>query len=258
LILCHIGPRFIRRRHCQASPDTLIIALDGGRVLRAILWGVTGNLRKATWWAALASQGFAWLLIAWGVLQFLAGYWVGGIWSALIGMFLNSAAQGGYQQVLIRQALHGQPVRRFMTAEPIVVPTSLGLMQWVEDYVYRYHRKAFPVVSGDRLVGIIDTSALAGVPRSEWDQHTVGEVMWRDLSALTIAPDSDALDALTKLQRPGISRLLVTEGDRLVGSVSFKDLLRFLSLKLELEGDEPGNGPDAAQYETREQVVSHR
>jgi Zn-dependent protease len=233
--------------------------LDGGRVLRAILWGASGNLRRATWWASLAGQGFAWLLIAWGVWQFFSGYWVSGLWSGLIGMFLNSAAQGGYRQALIRQALQGEPVRRFMTTDPVVVPPSLDLLQWVEGYVYRHHRKAFPVASSEGLGGVIDTSALAGVPRSEWGRHTVGEVMRRDLPALTISPDGDALDALGKMQREGVSRLLVTEGGRLVGIVSLKDLLRFLSLKLELEGpDAPGNGPGVADYESGRHAASHR
>jgi predicted transcriptional regulator len=107
---------------------------------------------------------------------------------------------------------------------------------------------------------------LAVITRSEWELHTVGEVMRRDLSALTIAPDRDALDALARMQREGVSRLLVTErdrvpgeGDRLVGIVSLQDLMRFLSLKLELEGpDEPGNGPGAAAEEPRQHAVLHQ
>jgi Zn-dependent protease len=124
--------------------------LDGGRVLRSILWAATGNLRRATRWASYAGQTFAWVLITVGVLQFFAHDWVGGIWSVLIGMFLNSAARSGYQQVLLRQALQGEPVRRFMNANPIVVSPSLDLRHWVEDFVYRYHHRAFPVAANGR------------------------------------------------------------------------------------------------------------
>jgi len=230
--------------------------LDGGRVLRSLLWAVTGNLRRATRWASFAGQAFAWLLIAWGVYQLFAGQWLGGIWSGLIGMFLNNAAKSSYQQVVVRQALQGERVRHFMNPQPIVVPPSLNLRQWVEDYVYRYHRKMFPVVSGDHLEGVISTRTLADLPRSEWELHTVGDVMRRDLDALTIPPQADALDALARMQRLGVSRLLVTEADRLVGIVSLKDLLRFLNLKLDLEGpaeesvpagapEEPGRGQTA-------------
>ena len=210
--------------------------LDGGRVLRSILWGVTGNFRRATYWASLSGQTFAWLLIVWGLMQFFAGNWLGGIWLSMIGLFLNTAAQSGYQQVLVKQALQGEPVRRFMNSDPIVVPRSLDLLQWVEDFVYRHDRKTFPVISKGHLEGYIDTTMLARIPRGEWDRHTVGEVMQHDLTALTISPDADALAALGKMQRSGVSCLLVTLDDRLVGIISLSDLLRFLNLKLELEG----------------------
>ena len=87
-----------------------------------------------------------------------------GIWLGLIGLFISSAARSGYEQVLIRQALEGEPVRQFMNPNPVVVPVTLSLHHWIEDYVYRYHHKAFPVVDGDHLVGLIDTPALAGIP----------------------------------------------------------------------------------------------
>ncbi|HZT80838.1 MAG TPA: site-2 protease family protein, partial [Gemmataceae bacterium] len=216
--------------------------LDGGRVLRSILWGLLGSLRRSTRWASLLGQGFAWVLILLGVFRLFWGADIlGGMWSILIGMFLNNAARASYQQVVLRQALEGEPVRRFMNPQPVVVPPTLDLARWVEDYVYRHHRKAFPVASDGRLEGYITTQALANIPRGEWAHHTVGEVMRHDLDALSIAPDADAMDALGKMQRTGLSRLLVTEGGRLVGIVSLKDLLRFLSLKMELEGEEKQN-----------------
>jgi Zn-dependent protease/CBS domain-containing protein len=215
--------------------------LDGGRVLRSILWGATGNLRKATYWASLLGRGFAWLLIALGVLRILDKDW-NGLWWLLIGWFVNNAARGSYQQVLVRQMLGGEPVRRFMNPQPIVVPPEIDLRRFVEDYVYRYHRKAFPVGAEGRLDGYVSTQALSGVPREEWEAHTVGEMMERDLKALSIRPDDDALKALGKMRRTGLSRLLVVEDGRLVGIVSLKDLLRFLQLKLELEGDERDDG----------------
>lgn len=209
--------------------------LDGGRVLRSILWAALRNLRRATYWAALSGQAFAWLLISLGILNFFAGYVFNGIWLGLIGLFLNNAARGSYQQVLVRQVLRGEPVSRFMNRHPIVVPPVLDLRGWVEDYVYRYHRKMFPVASNGHVEGVISTQALARFPRAEWDKHTVAEVMRQDVGALSIAPDADALVALGRMQRTGSSRLLVTDGDRLVGMISLKDLLRFLNLKIELE-----------------------
>ncbi len=101
----------------------------------------------------------------------------------------------------------------------------------------------FPVVSDGHLEGCVETRALSQIPRGEWDRHTVAEVMRHDLTALTISPDADALDALSKMQRNGVTCLLVTARDRLVGMIGLSDLLRFLDLKLDLEGaDDSGSG----------------
>jgi CBS domain-containing protein len=124
--------------------------------------------------------------------------------------------------------------RRVMN--PIAVSPSLDLHHWVEDFVYRYYHHTFPVATDGRLLGVITTRALSQMPREKWAGHTVGEVMASDLRPLTIAADADAMEALTKMQRTGSTLLVVTEGDRLLGIVSLKDLLRFLNLKLELEG----------------------
>jgi CBS domain-containing protein len=122
-----------------------------------------------------------------------------------------------------------------MTPDPATVPATLSLREWVEKHVYRRHHKAFPVGSDGRLVGFITTAALAGIPRSEWDLHTVGEVMWRVVGYFSVQPDTDALNVLAQMQRTGSSKLLVVDQGRLEGIISLKDLLRLFELKLELE-----------------------
>jgi Zn-dependent protease/CBS domain-containing protein len=240
--------------------------MDGGRVLRSILWGISGNLRKSTYWAALGGRAFGWLLIGLGVLEMVwpllnpvaaggRGLNLSGLWLAIIGLFINNAAKGSYRQVLVRQALGGEPVRRFMNTNPIVVPPWTDLRHFVEDYVYRYHRKAFPVGAEGRLEGYVTTQVLARYPRDEWETHTVANVMDRDWKPLSVAPDDDALKALMRMQRTGLSRLLVVEGEQLVGIVSLKDLLRFLQLKLELEGEERGdNQPQPPLRDSRRET----
>jgi CBS domain-containing protein len=208
--------------------------LDGGRVLRSALWGAMGDLRRATRWAAALGQAFAMLLIGLGLWCIFTGRLFQGLWLSLIGMYLNNAARGGYEQVLVRQLLKGEPVGRFMTRNPIVVPPTLDLDRWVEDYVFRHHRRQFPVATDGRLDGVIATEALARYPRAEWRRRTVAEAMDTDVAALTIPGDADALQALGRMQRTGAGRLLVTEGGRLVGVVSLKDLLQLLDLKAEL------------------------
>ncbi len=217
--------------------------LDGGRVFRSILWSATGNLRKATAWASRMGQGLAWVLFGLALLQFFGGNWLGGIWIGLMGLFLDHAARSSYQDLLVKQVLEGVAVSSFMTPSPIAVPAELDLATWVDDYVFHYHRKRFPVVSHGRLVGLVRTAALGRIPRSEWSLHTVSDVMERDLEFLRIPPRTDALDALGRMQQSGATSLLVAEGDRLVGVISLSDLLQYLDLKLDLEGvDDLGEG----------------
>lgn len=209
--------------------------LDGGRVFRSALWGAFGDLRRATYWASLAGRTFAWVLIALGMLQAVNGAILGGMWLILIGMFLNTAARVSYQQVLAKHLLRGEPIYRIMSAHPIVVPPSITLRQWVEDYVYRFRHKMFPVGTPEHIEGVISTKALAKYPRDQWESHFVGEVMRPDFDAIALPANADALEALEQMQRTGSPRLLVIEGGLLIGIVSLKDLLRFLELKRELE-----------------------
>ena len=214
--------------------------LDGGRVLRSLLWGYSKRLTWATRIASRIGSGFGFLLMLLGVLFFVRGDLVGGIWWFLIGMFVRSASAGSYQQLLTKQVLAGHPVRQFMQENPIAVPYQISIEQLVEDYVYKHHFKMFPVLEGERLVGCITTGQIKELPRSEWNQHTVKELSSGCTPDNTISPDTDATDALAQMHRTHNSRLMVVEGDRLVGIIALKDLLELLSLKLDLEGPEVG------------------
>jgi len=140
-----------------------------------------------------------------------------------------------YQQVLIRKGLEGEQVRRFMKTDPVTVPPSISLRQLVEDYIYRYHFKMFPVVEGpDKLIGCITTRQLDGVPREDWSLRTVRDLASQCSPENTIEPQADAIQALSIMARTGSGRLIVIEGNRMVGVITLKDMLKFLSLKLEL------------------------
>ena len=210
--------------------------LDGGRVLRSILWGVKKNLRWATYVSSRIGSGFGILLIVLGVIQVFRGNFVGGMWWFLIGMFLQGAAKASYQQLLTRRALEGEPVRRFMKTDAITVPPSISLDELVEDYIYKYHFKMFPVVEDhDRLLGCVTTRQIKEIPRTEWGRKTVGDVASQCTPENTIEPQADAMKALSTMKQSGTSRLMVVERGRLVGIIALKDLLELLSLKVELE-----------------------
>lgn len=210
--------------------------LDGGRVLRSVLWGIKGNLRWATRVSSFIGSGFGVLLIVLGVLNFFGGNFIGGMWWFLIGMFLYSAAKMSYQQLLTRRALEGESVRRFMKTDPVTVTPDMTLDKLVEDYVYVFHHKMYPVVSdSDRVEGCVTTRQIKEVPREEWNQKRVRDVQVKCSEENTISPDADAIKALSMMNKNGESRLIVKEGDRLAGVVALKDMLKFLSLRVELD-----------------------
>ena len=170
-----------------------------------------------------------------GVYNLLTRNFIGGMWWAVLGIFLHGAAKMSYQRLVTRKALEGETVRRFMKSDPVTVTPGISLKDFVEDYLYKFHFKMFPVVEQEnRLIGCVTTKDLKGVPREEWDRKHVGEIAEKCTLENTIGPDKDATEALSIMNRNGSSRLMVVEGDRLVGVIALKDMLKFLSLKVEL------------------------
>ncbi|MCX5892668.1 MAG: site-2 protease family protein [Deltaproteobacteria bacterium] len=209
--------------------------LDGGRILRSILWGVKQDLPWATRISSGIGSAFGLFLIFLGVLSVLRGNLLGGIWWFLIGMFLRGAAQMSYQQLMVRRALEGEPISRFMTRNPVTVAPTITVATLVEDYVLHHHFKMFPVVDDGRIVGCVTSRDIKAIPREKWGEENVSDIAERCPPEIFIAPETDAVKALAIMNSTGLSRLLVVEGDRLVGLLSLKDLLAFLSLKVELE-----------------------
>jgi len=209
--------------------------LDGGRVLRSILWRIKGDLNWATRIASKIGSFFGIALIVFGFYRMFYGNLFGGMWMILIGLFLQNAARMSYQQLITREALEGEPVSRFMKSDPITVKPSTTVEQLLEDYIYQYHYKMYPVVDLDKLIGCITVKQVKEVPKEKRHEKTVGELNTECSSDNTIGPQEDAMKALSAMNRTGISRLMVVESGRLVGIVTLKDMLRFLSTKLELE-----------------------
>jgi Zn-dependent protease len=211
--------------------------LDGGRVLRSILWALRGNLRWATKIASQLGSGFGLFLIIMGILRIVMGYgFVGGVWSALIGMFIRNASQMSYKQMLVRGTFGDDKILRFMKTDIITVLPSISIGQLVNDYFYRHHFKMFPVCDGDLLLGCISTEQVKQVPREQWDDIAVGDIVKLCSAENTISPQASAVKALSIMKRTGNSLLMVVDAGRLVGIVTLKDMLKFLDLKINLEG----------------------
>jgi Zn-dependent protease/CBS domain-containing protein len=212
--------------------------LDGGRVLRSALWQWKGNFIRATEISSTIGSGFGFALMAFGFYQLFFGHLVTAIWYFLIGSFLRGASRTSYEQALVRSVLAGESVDRFMRPDPVSAPSEISLHQFVDNYLYRYDYKVFPVVegSGHDLIGCVSTSDVKDIPKEEWDQHRVSEITKPCSPDNTIGADADALEALTKMRDTGEKSLLVTERNRLVAIVSARDVVNFIAAKLNLEG----------------------
>jgi Zn-dependent protease len=209
--------------------------LDGGRVLRAVLWGTWNDIRRATRVASSIGAGLGAGLMFLGVVQFFMGRSVGGIWTFVIGMFVRSTARSSYRQLVFRRALEGVPVKKFMVADAVTVVPATSVEKLVEDYVYKYHFKMYPVVEGGKLAGCVTIDQVKDLPREAWAAHEVGELARACSAENTIGPDEDVLKALALMQRTGRSRLMVADGDKLAGVISLKDIMGYIALKLDLE-----------------------
>ncbi len=208
--------------------------LDGGRILRSALWKWKKDVRWSTNIASQIGGGFGLVLIIMGIFYIVKGNFVSGLWWFLIGMFVRAAAQSSYRQVLARDLFHTKKVKDLMVTNPVTVPRSISLDDFIRDYVYKYHFQAYPVVSFGRLAGCIFLKQIASIPREEWSQHTVGEIALPCSKDITIGSEENANKALEVMNRTGNSRLLVVNGDELEGIISIKDMLSLLSLKMEL------------------------
>jgi Zn-dependent protease/predicted transcriptional regulator len=211
--------------------------LDGGRVLRALLWHHNHDLRRATRTASRIGSAFGVGLIVLAVLNLFFGSVVTAIWYFMIGMFLRAVAQNSYQQVVVSSALQGEPVRKFMHTDLDTVTPDTSIADLVNEHMYRNHHHMLPVLSdSNRLEGCVTPEQVKSVPREEWQAHTVQEIAKPCSPEDTITPDTESTEALRLLQRSPNAKLMVVEDGRLVAIVSMRDLTDFLATKLELEG----------------------
>jgi Zn-dependent protease/CBS domain-containing protein len=204
--------------------------LDGGRVLRAILWWRMKDMVRATQWAARAGQWFAWTLMALGFLSFFAGDLVGGLWLLLIGWFLNNAARMSYEQLLVRRVLEGVPVSRIMARSVASVSPDTSVDVLVREHIMATDQRAFPVLGRSGLEGIVSIDDVRKVPQDRWAGVRVAEIMTPAEALSTVTPEADAQRAMEVLTRRDVNQLPVVDHGKLIGMVRRHDLLKWLAL----------------------------
>lgn len=207
--------------------------LDGGRVLRSIIWGATGNLTKATNIAASTGQVFGWALIAYGVFRLMADDFLGGLWIAFIGWFLASAADASRREVTLREQLNGVSVMEVMEPNPETISPTTSIERLVHDIFLQHGRRAAPVSQDDHVVGIVTLPDVRGVPQTEWAITPVARVMTKE-PIYYVKPEDDLNSALKLLSEHSLNQLLVLKEGRLVGLINRADIIRYLQVYQEL------------------------
>jgi Zn-dependent protease len=215
------------------------LPLDGGRVLRAILWGARRDFAEATRISATIGRGFGYLFIAGGLALFIFQGAFSGAWLAFIGWFLLQAAGGEVRYLAAQQALGGLHVRDLMVRDPVTVPPDLTLGDFMDDVVSRRRYTTYPVVENGRAVGLLPFRCVAEVPRGEWDERRVRDCMIPRDRVPVLEEDEEVIEALEELSEDPVHRGLVLEGDRLAGFLSISDLAR----ALEVRGRRPKQRP---------------
>ena len=217
--------------------------LDGGRVLRSIVWKLTGSLTKATRIASLSGQIIAYLFIFWGIWQLFTGGVLNGIWLGFIGWFLLSAAQSANTQVMLQSALRGVTVSEVMNPTPPTVPATISLQQLIDDYFLPHGLRCALVMQGDQLAGLITLSDIRHVPREQWGYTSVGQAMIPVERLHVVSPQQSLNDVLPLMAGRDVNQLPVVQNGIPVGIVSRDAIMRYLEVRRSLGSGTPkGDG----------------
>lgn len=207
------------------------LPLDGGRVLRSLLWLRSGDLVAATTRATVVARALAYALIGGGIALFVLQGAFTGAWFAFIGWFLLQAATAEARWIVARQALAGVQVHDLMTADPVTVAPHLSLGRLVDDVIGRRTYTTYPVVEDGRPLGLVPFSRVAEVPREQWDERTVEDCIVPLARVPLLREDEDAAQALAEIQQSGVNRGLVLDArGQLAGILSISDIAAALEL----------------------------
>jgi CBS domain-containing protein len=208
--------------------------LDGGRILRAIVWHKTQDYHKATRIATRVGQGIAYAFIAGGIaLIFVLRLWFNGLWLVFIGWFLSNAARASYQQVLVRDALIGVTARHVTDYNCPLIPPHMTLTELVQQYVWATGRGCFLISWGAGLEGMVTQQQIKKVPRSQWATTSVQDIM-TPASKLKVAyAEQDILSVLQEMNGENADHIAVMEAGKVIGIINREDIARFIRTRTE-------------------------
>jgi Zn-dependent protease len=208
--------------------------LDGGRVLRAVIWGITHNLRFATLIAANAGRGIAFLFILLGVWQMLSGNFGSGLWIAFIGWFLENAASAQVHRQVAHDLMADHQVAEAMSRGYTSISPETTLQQLVDDHILGAGRRCLLVMQGDEAAGLLTLHNVKEVPRTEWPTTTAGQTMIPLNKVKRVRPETELAAAMAEMDRDGVNQLPVMADGHCLGMLSRGDLVDFMRTRREL------------------------
>ena len=215
--------------------------LDGGRIVRSILWGITDDLHKATRWASWMGQAVAWILIFAGMsmlfgvqIPLLGAGFINGIWLIFIGWFLQSAAVQSYRKVVVQDILEDVPVKQIMYTDVPVVHANLSVQTLIDNYIMQSDNRAFIVLDDERMLGLVTIEDIRKVAPESRSEMLIRNVMTPSQKMVVVAPEEEASEAFERLQAKDIRQLPVVNGNKIVGLLRRKDIIRWLQFQSNL------------------------
>jgi predicted transcriptional regulator len=209
--------------------------LDGGRVFRAFVWGITRNLRRATEIAGILGHIIAFLFIMLGVWLLFHGNWVNGLWITFIGWFLENAVVGQVQQQRIRSLLAGHTVDQIMSRSCVMASANLTLQDLVDQYILDKGQRCMVIMRGDQPAGLLTLHNIRQMPRERWGTTTASEVMTPIANMKVTGPKVGLEQALEQMGTDGVNQLPVMEAGQIEGMLSREDIVNYLHILQKLE-----------------------
>jgi Zn-dependent protease/CBS domain-containing protein len=202
--------------------------LDGGRVFRAIVWGITHNLRRATEIAGLLGHAIAFLFILLGVWELFQGNWIDGLWVAFIGWFLENAVVGQVQQQRIHSLLAGHTVEQVMSRSCVMASADLTLQALVDQFILDQGQRCMVIMRGNQPAGLLTLHNIRQIPRERWGTTLASEVMTPMDNVKVTSPKVGLEQALAQMGTNGVNQMPVMENGQIEGMLSREDIINYL------------------------------